>query len=76
MKRVQKKELKRLKEGGAIDVTNYNFKQCVELHKRIDKQLLYYSCSSIGLTGLAFEDIKTGQLYVILMRSMPIDFFC
>lgn len=70
MKKYTQKQLKELvKQGIAIDITNYSFIQTNELLNNIDIEKIAYSRGINGLNGGLFKDNKTNKLYAITARN-------
>lgn len=58
-----------VKDGLAIDVTNYGFDQMKDLLHSIDKEIVGISRGTYGVNGVLFKDAATGQFYAVCARN-------
>ena len=68
------KEIKQLiKNGAAVDITNYRAKQVLELGKNLEK--VEISFGKYGMNGALFRD-KNNKLYAIRTRNSNLFILC
>jgi hypothetical protein len=58
-----------VRDGLAIDVTNYGFTQMNDLLHSIDKEIVGVSRGTYGVNGVLFKDAATGQFYAVCARN-------